>query len=324
MPFNVVIFNVQNILSMKAVYQHLPPISKIGVIALVTLVSVVVALLLSAILAIPVFGIDAFTKLVSSSMQFNSSNLGLLKYLQVSQSIGMFIIPALILALLFGNGIGSYLMLNKKPILIAVFLAILVVISASPIINVLGMWNAKLSLPSWMSGIESWMRQSEESAAELTELFVRTDKFGVLLINVFVVALVPAIGEEFLFRGVIQRVIGDWSKNKHVAIWITAILFSALHLQFYGFLPRALLGAMFGYLLVWSGNLWLPVIAHFVNNGLAVVAYYLYDIGSIKIDPDTIGTNSSFALAPVISLIIVLSLFAAFYYQNKNPKRLEI
>lgn len=309
---------------MKAIYQNIHPIAKVGVIALVTLVCLMLSLIVSAVLSIPLFGMDAFSQLVSSSLQFDVSNLVLLKYFQLSQSIGMFIIPALVLALLFGKSIGSYLLLNKKPMLTSSLLAVFIVFTASPIINVLGVWNSSLSLPMWMSGVEDWMRQSEESAAKLTELFVHTDHFSGLLFNIFMIALIPAIGEEFLFRGVIQHVIGDWTKNKHVAIWITAIVFSALHMQFYGFLPRALLGAMFGYLLVWSGNLWLPVIAHFINNGVAVIAYYLYDKGSIKIDPDVIGTNSEYGIAAILSLFVVLSLFIVFYYHNKKQNQLEI
>ena len=305
---------------MKAIYKNIHPFAKIGMVALVVLVCLVVFLILSAVLAIPIFGADAFSKLMTSTVQFDESNLMLLKYFQLSQSIGMFIVPALVLALFFGGSIGRYLYLNKKPAFILSLLAILIVFSASPLINVLGVWNAGMSLPSWMSGIEEWMRQSEESAAKLTELFVYTDNISGLLFNLFMIALIPAIGEEFLFRGVIQRVIGDLSKNNHVAIWVTAILFSALHMQFYGFLPRALLGAMFGYLLIWSGNLWLPVIAHFINNGVAVVAYYLYKKGSINIDPDAIGTNSEHGIAAILSLSVVLSLFFAFYYLNNKRK----
>lgn len=309
---------------MKAIYQDIKPLAKIGVIALVALLSLMVFLIISAVLAIPLFGAEAFTQLVSSSLQFDASNINLLKYFQLTQSIGMFIVPSLVLSILFGKHIGKYLMLNLKPALISIVLAILIVVGASPLINVIGIWNAEMSLPSWLAGIEEWMKQSEASATKLTELFIHTESIGGLFFNIFMIALIPAIGEEFLFRGIIQRVLGEATKNKHVAVWLTAIVFSALHLQFYGFLPRAILGAMFGYLLIWSGNLWLPVIAHFINNGMAVVAYYLYDKGTINFNPDDVGTNSNYDMAAIIGLLIVISLFVVFYSLNKRQKPLEI
>jgi hypothetical protein len=123
------------------------------------------------------------------------------------------------------------------------------------------------------------------------------------------IGIIPAVGEELLFRGIIQRVLIQWTRNKHLGVWIAAILFSALHFQFYGFVPRALLGVMFGYMLIISGNLWLPVIAHFINNTVAVIAYYMYDIGTIEVDPDTLGTNSAYGIAGIISLLAVITLF---------------
>lgn len=317
------IFDAQfYVLAMKDLYRNIHSFSKIAVIALVALISLVVFMVLTAILAIPIFGTEVFTGLVSSTIDFNEANIGLLKFFQLGQSIGLFIVPALVLAVLFGGNIGQYLLLNKKPFLKSAVLATLVVLSASPFINVLGIWNAQMELPGWMSGIEAWMKQSEESAAKLTELFVTTDNIGGLLFNIFLIGIIPAIGEELLFRGVIQRVITDWSKNKHVAIWVTAILFSALHMQFYGFIPRAILGALFGYLLVWSGNLWLPVIAHFINNTAAVIAYYLYDNGLTKVDPDMLGVDSAYGVTAIVSGVVMATL-CFIYYRYEKSRQLE-
>lgn len=310
---------------MKSIFRDMHPMSKIAVTALAALLSLIIIMLLSSVLAIPIFGSDSFLQLLTSSLTIDDANIQLLKYFQLWQSIGMFIVPALILALLFGNSIGEYLLLNKSPKLVSALFASLIVLCASPIINVLGVWNSGMELPSFMSGIENWMKQSEESAAHLTKLFVFSDSMGGLLYNIFLIALIPAIGEEFLFRGVIQRVLTDWTKNKHLGIWIAAIFFSALHLQFYGFFPRVFLGAMFGYLLVWSGNLWLPVIAHFVNNAAAVIAYHLYNNGAINVDPDELGVGSAYGMAAIFSILIVAVLFYFFYREqqkrvlNKQP-----
>lgn len=308
---------------MKNAYNQIHSLSKLGVVALVALVSLLVFWILSFVLAIPIFGMGVFSELISSSVSFDESNIGLLKFLQLTQSIGLFIVPSFILAYLFGGNVGEYLKLNRKPFGISILLAIVIVYSASPLINLVGECNSNFSLPSWLSGLEGWMRESEDTAEELTKLFINTNSISGLVFNVFMIGIIPAIGEELLFRGVIQRIFTEWTRNKHIGIWITAILFSALHLQFYGFVPRAILGAMFGYLLIWSGNLWLPILAHFVNNTTAVIAYYFYNKGVIKIDPDTLGTNSEYGIAAIVSVVVMIVLYF-IYYQYEERKKLEI
>ncbi|MBN2263578.1 MAG: CPBP family intramembrane metalloprotease [Prolixibacteraceae bacterium] len=306
----------------KAIYKDLHPASKIALVALIALIGLIAFMVLSALLAVPFFGAEAFTGLLNNGLTVDESNFGLLKFFQMAQSIGLFVFPAIIAAFLFGGKLTSYLNLKRRPYVFSGIMAIVIILLASPLINVLGVWNAEMQLPDFLHGIEQWMKQSEESAAQLTELFVKADTVGVLLFNILLIGIIPAIGEEFLFRGVIQRIFSEWTKNHHVAIWLTAILFSALHLQFYGFIPRALLGAMFGYMFVWSGNLWLPVLAHFVNNTAAVFAYYLYGKGSISIDPDSIGVGTAYQIAAIISLIFVI-VFFLFYYRYEKMKRLK-
>ena len=154
-----------------------------------------------------------------------------------------------------------------------------------------------MKLPALLSGLEDWMRTMEEAAKVLTEKFMKVEAIPGLLFNVFMIAVLPTIGEELLFRGVIQRIFTNMTKNYHWGIWIAAFIFSAFHMQFYGFLPRLLLGAMFGYLLVWTGTIWVPILAHFVNNTMGVVGYYLIDKGIISKDIEQWGTgNEQFPL----------------------------
>jgi membrane protease YdiL (CAAX protease family) len=129
--------------------------------------------------------------------------------------------------------------------------------------------------------------------------------------------VIPAIGEEFFFRGGIQNIISD-KKNIHVAVWVSAFVFSAIHMQFYGFIPRMLLGGMYGYLLFWSGSLWLPVIAHFVNNGMAVLVYYLRYNGSSMPDPDTLGLGRQWWMAVVSALCVGALLFFLFKTRKED------
>lgn len=306
---------------MKGTYQHTHPFSKLIVVAFAALVCLFVSMIIAAVTAIPLFGKEAFSSMLGGGLIYDETNIGVLKYLQLWQSIGLFIVPALLVAIMFGSSIKKYLKLDKRIILSSTVLAALIILTSSPFISYVGILNGEMQLPQWLESAENWMRQTEDQASMLTDLFVKADSLWVLLYNIFLIALIPAIGEEFLFRGVIQRIFHEWTKNKHVAIWITAFLFSALHLQFYGFIPRALLGAMFGYLFIWSENLWLPVIAHFVNNALAVIAYYFYEAGTLKSDPETLGANMENAwIAAIFSLIAVISLMAYFYHSEKRKQ----
>ena len=106
------------------------------------------------------------------------------------------------------------------------------------------------------------------------------------------------------------------TKSTHWGIWISAILFSAMHMQFYGFVPRLLLGALFGYLLVWSGSIWLPFIGHFINNALAVIAMFLMNNGLINSDIEEYGSTQSSYYAAILSLMLVVFLLWQIKKQN--------
>jgi uncharacterized protein len=307
----------------RNIYNRLRPASQLGVVALVTLMGLLLSMILAAVISIPFFGIDNFSKMISSSVNISEENISFLKFMQVVQSIGLFIIPSLLLAILFGDSISGYLKLDKKPYQTSIFLAIIIVFISSPFINFIGEINSKMTLPPAFSSIEHWMRESEDTAENLTKLFLKTDTIWGLLFNILMIGIIPAIGEELLFRGIIQRIFSEWTKSAHWGIWISAILFSALHFQFYGFVPRVILGAIFGYLLVWSGNLWLPVLAHFINNTVAVIAYYLYGEGVLTVDPDKIGTNSDYHVVTIISVLLLVGLFWNFYNFEKK-KRSEL
>ncbi|WP_304236894.1 CPBP family intramembrane glutamic endopeptidase [Jiulongibacter sediminis] len=135
--------------------------------------------------------------------------------------------------------------------------------------------NAAMQLPEALSGVEKFMKSMEDSLAEMTEYLTQFDTLPKVIVGFIVIAVVAGIGEELIFRGLIQRKLYKGLKNPHTAIWLAAFIFSAIHFQFYGFLPRLFLGAMFGYFFLWTGNLWVPIVAHIFNNGFAVVMYYL-------------------------------------------------
>ncbi|TWJ03556.1 hypothetical protein JN11_01102 [Mucilaginibacter frigoritolerans] len=190
------------------------------------------------------------------------------------------------------------------------FIGIFIMLLSNPVIEVLSNINQKLQLPHFLSGVQKWMEDSEKSAAQITETMLQMNTIGSLIFNVLFIGLIPAIVEEFMFRGVLQTIFLKWTKNAHVAIWITAILFSAFHMEFFGFLPRLLLGLLFGYFVVWTGSIWPAVWAHFLNNGLDVVLTYLSQHKLIKIDPNE--THVFNAVAYITSAIILFILMLIY------------
>jgi membrane protease YdiL (CAAX protease family) len=146
------------------------------------------------------------------------------------------------------------------------------------------------------------MREKEDQLAILTKFLTTYDKFGQLLVALFVVVLLPALGEEVLFRGIIQRKLIAQLGNFHLAIWISAAIFSAIHFQFYGFLPRMLLGALFGYLYYWTGSLWIAIFAHFINNGFVLVMVYLFNVKALDIN---IEETKTMPLLTVLSSLVL-------------------
>ena len=168
-----------------------------------------------------------------------------------------------------------------------------------------------------MAGIEQWMKETEENAEKFTKAFLKMETTGDLLLNMVMIALIPAIGEELLFRGVLQRLFSEWTKNAHWGVFIAAVLFSAIHIQFYGFLPRMVLGVLFGYLFIWSRSLWLPIFGHFVNNGAAVIFAYLSSKGTIAFDTDTLGTGEQETLLPIASAVIIAGLLFLIYRKGR-------
>jgi len=288
-------------------FRGMKPFQQLVFSAFVIIVSFLIFLFISLALAVPVFGLDAVINMPSINDLNNPESLRILKYFQVVQSVGLFIIPPFILGWLFHGNTSEYLGLDNRITLASVVMVTVLIIASQPFINFVGEWNMQMHFPERFSGVENWMKNAEENAALLTEAFLNVETTGGLLFNLFMIALLPAVGEELLFRGVIQKILTNWIKNHHWGIWIAAILFSALHIQFYGFVPRMLLGVIFGYLLVWSGSIWLPVVAHFINNASAVTAMYFIEKDMLNPSLENIGSTSESYYIAGISLVVMLS-----------------
>lgn len=228
------------------------------------------------------------------------------------QSICLFLVPALVFIFFCEKGYRVYLFSNGNVNISFWMLALLLIVFIQPFISSVGYYNQQLTLPDSLSAIEDWMRRNEVSA-EKSMNFLFADKSGLgLLFNIIILAVFAGVGEELFFRGCLQQIIGKIVLNKHIAVWITAFIFSALHFQFYGFVPRFLLGALLGYLFIWSGNLFIPVLIHIVHNAITVIFTYFYWDTRIYEQFNNLDLSHNALLVSISFILSVLVLYALY------------
>ena len=300
----------------------------------------------------------------------NHGSTGALLLFQALQAIGLFIVPPFVVAYLWSDQPLEWLHIvdSRKSIVESrktwrlVLLSIGIMLTALPLINLLVSWNEQICLPESLSGLEQLMQQLEAQVNALLQQFLTygNGAWWVLLLNLLVLAVLPAIGEELTFRGVLQRLLsvrlqdrtdcalrnkidlclrsphqnvaaqvlsgtpispsekgqGDVSQrstlNAQLSVWVTAFIFSFIHFQFYGFIPRLLLGALLGYVLLWSGNIRYSMIMHCTNNALSVLLFYLgtyvWDMSQEQID--ALGTEHTWWLTLVCTPLMILQIYA--------------
>ena len=197
---------------------------------------------------------------------------------------GFFLLPWLLLKNFYKGQLAdlSSVKVNSQLVVITVLIALFFMGVNAPFIE----WNQNFVFPEALAGLEEKLKALEDTLAKTSEFITNFDNVGQLLLGLVVVAIIPGIGEEFVFRGLIQNHVYGISKNIHVAIWVSALLFSLFHMQFYGLVPRMLLGALFGYLYYFSGNIIYPIIAHFFNNGFTLVMLYLFQQNIVEFNID--------------------------------------
>lgn len=277
--------------------------------------SIVYQLLLLSFLSIAGFVISAilYSILINTPLDSITS----LKITQLLQEILVFGLPAILAwRWLSGNQIKT--LLTNTADIKSIIITIIFIITIIPCIDVLSQWNKSLHLPYFLRELENSMIALEQQANNITETMLSVSTIWGLIANIVVIALAAAICEELFFRGGVQRILAG-AFNYHIAVWLTAILFSAIHLQFGGFIPRLILGVSFGYIAIWSRSLYPSIIAHFINNGIAVLSFFLSYNKIIDIPTENFGTYIG-----IVSLIIsgtVLVYFKRYHY--KTAKRIK-
>lgn len=234
--------------------------------------------------------------------------------LQAVNHLGTFFLPALLYWYVVER--RTWGQFNGQPLsaVAGLSIVVLIVIAFMPFDGLIIEWNQNLHLPETLAPMEQWIREKEKGLEGITKYLTTFSTTGQLLVAMLVIAVIPAIGEETLFRGILQRNFTYWTRNPHVGIWLAAALFSAIHVQFLGFFPRMLLGALFGYLYLWSGNLWVPILAHFVNNGFTVIMVYMHQKKMVSVDIES--TESIPLTGTLVSGAITLGLL--YYFKKRN------
>ena len=238
-----------------------------------------------------------------------ADSLASLRFMQISSQIFTFVLPPIIYAFLVKENPIKSLGFSESTIL-WLFIGIAMIYAILPLNSVFAEWNAGLKLPESMSSLEKLMKEMQDSATEIMEKLVNVNNIGGLIINLIMIAGLAAFGEELIFRSIIQTSLIKICKNAHIGIFIASAIFSFIHFEFYGFLPRLVLGLLLGYMFYYSRSIWIPMAMHFVNNGTIVVLYFLNNVKVINIDVESFGQTNVAVLILSIIAMIVLSYFS--------------
>jgi len=304
---------------LTGISQRHPLISIIFILLTVAISFLIIGPVLGFFIAMPFYEGNIFDLIekITNPTIYPEIRLPLIIIQGSATLIGLIVLPFLYLYSMEKVNPINWIKSKSTPgliILITTFIVLAFMATNSVFIE----WNATVTFPDFLKEFGAWAREREDLAEKLTKFFIAFESNGDFFLGLFVIAFLPAIGEELVFRGMLQPELFRATGNHHAAIWISAIIFSAFHMQFFGFVPRMLLGALFGYLYVWSGNLLIPMIAHFVNNGFSVLMMYLYQKGTITIDMESPEAAPWPIVIGFTAVFAILLFYFKKYYATKN------
>ena len=298
-------------MNLKGIYRNKSESTKLFLFVMIVFISSLIG-----VLSIGIIFVDI------GELNFTQENISQLKIMQLISSVFIFIIPPLLFSYFENDQYLKELGFNSKFKRQNILMILMIILFSQPLVAYCMQLNLDFihSISDYIPKVIESMKQMEEDAKLLIEEFLKMDNIGDLLFNLFLIAIIPAIGEEMFFRGVIQKKLKNILRNPHIAILITSFIFSAIHMQFFGFLPRFFLGIILGYLFYYSGSLWMPIIAHFINNALAVLLMYLPFSEKINTDISQLENTEISMMQATIFLVIVL--FFIYLYKQINSKEI--
>jgi membrane protease YdiL (CAAX protease family) len=286
---------------MKGLLAHRPPLNQLITLVAIALVSFFSVAMIGtiALQALTGISVDSLSDLSPAQLS-KPGMLTFLRGMQFVQFIGLFVLPAWICSQLFSYEPNRFLGFQAPNLSQFWFWSILIMIILLPFTQFIGELNQRIVFPG---GMKEWMQSQEKSAEQTVKALLSAQSLNDLLLNLFFVAVLAGVGEELLFRGLIQRILvrkyGRWT-----GIVIAAILFSAMHMQFYGFFPRFLLGVVLGILFAYSGSLWVAILAHFFYDAMLIMAAY--------VNPDLLEAESVIPLLQLIAPALISLLLSVW------------
>ncbi len=295
----------------KGIWKKTPYTSLLYLLLIVILACLISSYLFGAVACKLIYGISFFS---SSQQVFDPSNKQLIeamKTMQLFNALGTFVLPPFLFLHFRGSAALTYLKLDKSISKTSVFRVFIMALFMIPIANYLGALNESIPLPEFLN----FLKIAEEQTLLLTEQFLIMNSLSDLFLMIIIMGVVAAVGEELLFRGLLQRLFQDWSGNKHLAVWLTALLFSVIHMQYHAVLPRFFLGAFIGYVFVYSGSLRTSIYLHFFYNTSLVLLTYCIQHKMVPSSWESIGT-SNFSMF-ILSLVLIYGFSYSWFTKNK-------
>lgn len=285
-------------------------LSKMFILFFIVALSSVVFTSLGMLISFVLFGTE-----ITPDANISQQDALALKVVQVFSTVGFFLIPAFFFRFIDTTNNNLFKLKNPgKPT--TFFLCMLLFVSLIPIVNLLININAQISFPEGFIQIEQWFKEQQTKQEQIIKKLTLMNSQGDLLLNVFVMALVPAFSEELFFRGILQNLVLEWKKNIHFAVLLTAFLFAVVHQQFYTFMPIFFLGAILGYIYYLTSNIWLPITIHFLNNLLAVLGSYFEQQDKLLNLTENFAANQE-NTTWLLQSILVSGLILYFLYKKR-------
>ncbi len=273
-------------------------------VGLVIFISTIALLILGYGISAMLYGMDTTQNALRGSIN-SVEEISVFKLLQFLNQLSVFIIPVVALAWFIRKEEPYFICFQNTPNINQFVAIILLFVASMPLVQYSLDINSQMQLPASMHSLQEWMREKEDLAANLTNKFMKTTELSSYFVNLLIMAIIPAIGEELLFRGLLTRWISKLTKNMHINIIITSIIFSAFHLQFFGFIPRFLLGMLLGYTYYFTQSIWSSILLHFVNNAMMVTVYFWVYRNAVDVNPDEVGSVHNIYLVIVSAFAIV-------------------
>lgn len=290
--------------------KYLGPGSQLMLLILIAFFTLFLMQITAFLVIRPIWNVNIFENVEEISKLNSPESIQITKVIQVFYHVGMFLLPALIFRKLFGHPEKDFFVHQRQQEIPVWLVAAFFFMIAFPFINLLHQANLQMPVPDSMA-------QDDVQSTSMLMKLLGGEGIALLLVNIFVYALIPAIGEELLFRGVIMRQIALSTKNVHLAVWVTAAFFSFIHGEMTVFLPRFLMGVALGYMFVWSGNIWVGVIAHLFNNILSIVIINAVLNGNLEARYDMLGANQEDVLYLIPSILLV-AMGIYYLYKKRN------